>query len=276
MSPFLIKNITDLNLITPYRFIDCSYYLPHEDNLSFSDSPKISNDDIFFCVDSVADTQSPFSHTFPPQEVFFQYCQEKRLNYDTHYIFYDHKGIFSAPRVYLTFLAYGFDKISVLDGGYPAFKNNQIPSSIMPKDTEYPLTSLKNPISLFVNHHIVTQAIDDKSYKIIDARPKGRFHGLDPEPRAGLESGHIPNSVNLPFMDLLTIDKKFKSISEIQAIFDNLGINENHRLIFTCGSGITACVIAFGALMCGFKLDNIKIYDASWCEWGNGHFKVVR
>ncbi len=274
MTHFLIKNSDDLKTLETYQFIDCTYYLPNEQKIAFDTLPKIHTDDIFFDLDVVADTHSVFSHMFPPRKVFFEYCIKYGINYGKHYIFYNHKGIFSAPRVYLTFLAYGFNKISVLDGGYPAFETFE--SFKKPRiDTNNIPIDLKNPIALCVDNAFVMQAQASNTYKIIDARPSGRFNGTVAEPRAGLLSGHIPHSVNLPFTDLLTPHKRFKPISEMRKMFNQLGVTENDKIIFTCGSGITACVVAFAALMCGFSLENIKIYDASWCEWGNGNFDVV-
>lgn len=282
MTQFLIKNIHDLQKIKNYQFIDSSYYLPNEQKISFNATPKIMQNDIFFDVDVVADTDSIYNHMFPPKNIFLNYCLENQITYDKHYIFYDHKGIFSAPRVYMTFLAYGFDKISVFDGGYPAFEKLLLSASseVMPQKFDntknlLSLDSLKNPIDLFTHSDFVKQAQQNKSSKIIDARPFGRFNGTVPEPRTGLHSGHIADSINLPFTELLTDDKKFKSVAEMTTIFTNLGIASDDKLIFSCGSGITACVVAMAGLMCGLKLNNIKIYDASWCEWGNGHFDVV-
>jgi thiosulfate/3-mercaptopyruvate sulfurtransferase len=278
MTHFLIKNSDDFLSLETYHCIDCTYFLPNEQKIAFDTSPKINTDDIVFDVDAVADTDSVFSHMFPPKKVLFEYCIKYGINYGKHYIFYDHKGVFSAPRVYLTFLAYGFDKISVLDGGYPAFLNfESFEKPIMDTmDTNNVTIDLKNPILLFVDNAFVMQALNKNTYKIIDARPSGRFNGTVAEPRAGLLSGHIPHSVNLPFMDLLTPHKTFKPIFEMREMFHKLGVTEKDKIIFTCGSGITACVVAFSALMCGFSLENIKIYDASWCEWGNGNFDVAK
>lgn len=274
MTHFLIKNSDDFLSLETYQCVDCTYFLPNEQKTAFDMLPKIHTDDMWFDVDAVADTDSVFSHMFPPKNVFFQYCTKYGINYGKNYIFYDHKGIFSAPRVYLTFLAYGFDTIFILDGGYPAFETfASFERPII--HTNDAIIDLKNPIALFVDNAFVKNALTDSTYKIIDARPSGRFHGTIPEPRAGLLSGHIPHSVNLPFMDLLTSYKTFKPISEMREIFNRLGVREKDKIIFTCGSGITACVVAFAGLMCGFSIDNIKIYDASWCEWGNGGFDVV-
>lgn len=280
MQKYLIKNALDLKTISktmPYQFIDCTYYLPNEQKKAFEAMPKINDTDIFFGVDSVADMQSSFSHTFPPSAVFGDYCQKNNIHKNKNYIFYDHKGIFSSTRVYFTFLAYGFNHIYVLDGGYNALdsikdaliSDNHISADIIMND-------LDNPVSLFIDSDYVSKAINNPHYKIIDARPKPRFDGTAPEPRVGLLSGHIPTSLNLPFTELLTVHKTYKSLETIKNIFDTLGIQHDDTLIFSCGSGITACVVAFAAYMIGFKLDSIKIYDASWCEWGNGHFKVEK
>lgn len=278
---FLIKNISELKSLAeskPYQFIDCTYYLPNETKIPFSQSPKINFDDIFFCVDSVADTHSSFGHTFPPKSIFLDYCQKNNITQEKNYIFYDHKGVFSSPRVFLTFLAYGFNNIYILDGGYPAIDafKYELKNNIQPT-IKTVIKSIENePLELFVKHNYVDNAIGNKNYKIIDARPTGRFLGTAPEPRAGLLSGHIPTSINLPFADVLTMEKTFKSLDEVKLIFDRLGITPQDTLVFSCGSGITACVVAFAALMIGFDINQIKIYDASWCEWGNGHFPIEK
>ena len=277
MPQFLIKNPLDFKKIIPYQCIDSSYFLPNEEKVSFGIAKKINHDDIFFDIDIVADTQSPFGHIFPPKEIFLKYCTENSVNYGKNYIFYDHKGIFSAPRVYLTFLAYGFKNIFLLDGGYPAFaKMNHVAVNFNHDDSDTAQINLKDPMNIFVDSDYVTAAMRTASHKIIDARPSGRFMGVISEPRAGLQSGHIPNSINLPFSDLLTADKTFKSVSDMANIFTNLNITKSDNLIFSCGSGVTACVVAFAALVCGFEVKKIKIYDASWCEWGNGNFEIER
>lgn len=278
MTQFLIKNLIDLEQIVPYQYIDTSYYLPNEQKIAFCDSEKLHSDDLFFDVDTIADMHSEFGHMFPPKKIFLDYCMKNGINYGKNYIFYDHKGIFSAPRVFFTFLAYGFKNIFVLDGGYPAFKALVIkPLATPEKQTHFNLiNTLPDPNPLFINSDYVSQALITGSHKIIDARPIGRFCGTTPEPRAGLLSGHIPDSLNLPFTDLLTEQKTYKSTGEMMRIFNNLGVTHDDKIIFSCGSGITACVVALSALICGFKLDAIKIYDASWCEWGNGSFKVIQ
>jgi thiosulfate/3-mercaptopyruvate sulfurtransferase len=111
----------------------------------------------------------------------------------------------------------------------------------------------------------VEKASKTKSHTIIDARSESRFKSLEPEPRAGLRMGTIPNSANLPFEDLL-VDGVLKPQSEIESIFNKV-VSKKKDIIFSCGSGITACVLALGAELSGYK--NIAVYDGSWTEWGS-------
>ena len=99
---------------------------------------------------------------------------------------------------------------------------------------------------------------------ILDARSEGRFNGIDPEPRTDLKSGHIPNSINLPYTTVLK-DQKMLPVASLKKLFEDFDI-ENKKLIFSCGSGITACIILLAATLSGYS--DLWIYDGSWTEWG--------
>ena len=119
---------------------------------------------------------------------------------------------------------------------------------------------------LFCDKEFVTQAINHPNeFIIIDARPRARFHGTEPEPRNNLVSGHIPNSINIPFERLIK-NGKFIEKNEIYHIFDSLKIKKNSKIIFTCGSGVTACILAVASRIIGYN--NTYVYDGSWSEWG--------
>jgi thiosulfate/3-mercaptopyruvate sulfurtransferase len=160
----------------------------------------------------------------------------------------------------------GFNACAVLDGGLPAWKsagfeiNNQA-ESIPGEQGNYVADQID---SRFCDSQAVLSAIDDTSTTIIDARPAERFRGEVDEPRAGLRRGRMPGAGNLPFPDLFA-DGLMKPKPELEAIFARL-IPPGNRTICSCGSGVTACLIALGAHLVGY--DNITVYDGSWCEWG--------
>ena len=169
--------------------------------------------------------------------------------------------------------AMGFETCAVLDGGLPAWKSagfatGSLAESIPSEPGNYIADQVD---SRFCDSQAVLAAIDDASATILDARPAERFRGEVDEPRAGLRRGRMPGADNLPFPDLFA-DGLMRPKSELEAIFNQL-IPAGNRAICSCGSGVTACVIAFGAHLAGY--DDVTVYDGSWCEWGQpGDFPV--
>ncbi len=215
---------------------------------------------------SICDPNSALPHMLPSPEVFTTEVQKLGINQDSIIVVYDSLGIFSAPRAWWMFAAMGHTQCAVLDGGLPAWQEQggNIEQSL-------PCTTIKkgnfiaNKRSEYVkSKEQMLAAMNDKSISIIDARSKARFDGTAPEPRAGLSSGHIPHSKNLPFTELL-IDGKFKDIDTLKQLL-RANVSDQQTLYASCGSGITACVIAFAASLCGFA--HISVYDGSWAEWG--------
>jgi thiosulfate/3-mercaptopyruvate sulfurtransferase len=153
-----------------------------------------------------------------------------------------------------------------LDGGLPAWKNAgfQIESkqNYSGKSGNFQARYRPELMKFFED---IKKEFQDKKHLIIDARSERRFNGLDPEPRAGLRRGTIPNSVNIPFEDLL-LNQHFKGKEELKTVFKKFA-REEDQITFSCGSGITACVLALGAEMAGYK--NVSVYDGSWTEWGS-------
>ena len=122
---------------------------------------------------------------------------------------------------------------------------------------------------LYSSAEAVAEVVKDANSEIsiVDARGAGRFAGKSPEPRAGLRSGHIPGSVNLPFQQLLNEDSTYKSPKELKSMFESVGLNEKSAVITSCGSGVTACIISLGLSLAGFQ--DAKLFDGSWTEWGS-------
>lgn len=213
-----------------------------------------------------SDTQAPFPNTFPSEEQFEREAQNLGINADSFIVVYDDKGIYSSPRVWWLFKAFGFNNVAVLDGGLPAWIEAYYPLA-----RKEPYNGAKGNFKAQLQSGFmkffddVKELSASKSDCIIDARSERRFKGLEAEPREGLRSGNIPNSKNITYTQLLN-GNKLKTVSEIEAIFENI-VPENTSITFSCGSGITACILALGAELINYK--NISVYDGSWTEWGS-------
>ena len=227
---------------------------------------QIPNTRFFDIKNKFSDTAAPFPSTFPSQEQFQKEARALGINKHSAIVVSDDKGIYSSARIWWLFKAFGFDKVAVLDGGFPEWKKagyKTVPSKHYIGDLgNFEATYKPELMTFFEGMKLASKT---KSHIIIDARSAGRFKSLEPEPRIGLRMGTIPNSVNLPFEDLLE-DNKFITKSAIEATFQKL-LKKEEPVIFSCGSGITACVLALGANMAGYK--SISVYDGSWTEWGS-------
>jgi thiosulfate/3-mercaptopyruvate sulfurtransferase len=159
----------------------------------------------------------------------------------------------------------GHHNVAVLDGGFPAWEKAELP---IEKALGYFGKSgnfiAKYNANCMNDFNDVFDTIDNDNILVLDARSENRFNGKEPEPREGLRGGHIPNSINLPYSKLIE-NNKMKSKEKLKSIFSNL-VDKDSELIFSCGSGITACILALGAEIAGFN--NKSVYDGSWTEWG--------
>ncbi|HLV14802.1 MAG TPA: sulfurtransferase [Xanthomarina sp.] len=214
-----------------------------------------------------SDVSAPFPSTFPSEEQFTREAQNLGINQNSTIVVYDEKGIYSSPRAWWLFRAFGFENIAVLDGGFPAWEKVGFETEIKgdQKLEKGNFEAKLQPVAMKFYKDIQNES-QDKSHLIIDARSENRFNCLEGEPREGLRSGTIPNSVNLPFENLINEQGLFKSEAELKDLFKLLAKKEQ-AITFSCGSGITACVLALGAELAGYK--NLSVYDGSWTEWGS-------
>ncbi|WP_308993258.1 rhodanese-like domain-containing protein [Mariniflexile litorale] len=221
---------------------------------------------LFDIKNKFSNTLAPFPSTFPAQEQFQKEARALGINKESAIVVYDDKGIYSSARVWWLFKAFGYNNVAVLDGGLPAWKKagflTESMKAYIGKSGNFEAVFKPELMKFFEDIKIASET---KSHTIIDARSEGRFKSLEAEPRVGLRMGTIPNSMNLPFEDLLT-DNQLLPNEIIETKFKNLAQKEE-PIIFSCGSGITACVLALGATISGYN--NIAVYDGSWTEWGS-------
>ena len=214
-----------------------------------------------------SDVSGEFPSTFPSEAQFQNEAKVLGINNDSAIVISDDKGIYSCARVWWLFKAFGYNNVAILNGGLPAWKAAGFKIENI-KDYSGDLGDLvANHQSRYMKFFDdMSKASKENSCQIIDARSSARFKSEVPEPRAGLRNGTIPNSKNMPFKSLLDDDGLLKSKAELEDIFSKM-INKEDVVVFSCGSGITACVLALGAEISGHK--NISVYDGSWTEWGS-------
>lgn len=222
-----------------------------------------------------SDKQTDLPHNLPTPEVFTQASRRLGINAKSRIVVYDHHGIYSSPRAWWMFRAMGHANVAVLDGGLPKWIAEGMPTSTKSLNAalDGDFTAQLN-VELVANSPWMMDNLQSQTAKVIDARSSGRFCGREPEPRPGLSGGHIPHSLNLPFDQVLR-DGQFLPKEELAAVFRTLELGDG-PLAFTCGSGLTACIIL---LACELVLPNPKrVYDGSWAEWGqaNKSFPIAK
>lgn len=185
-------------------------------------------------------------------------------------ILYDREGIYSSPRAWLTLQTFNLSNVRVLNGGLQDWLNKGFAtaeSHAKPTihDDVNNLPKLSSHESYFCNKQLVFENIALQAYKLIDVRLASRFNGAEKEPRAHLRSGHVPGSINIPFTEFLS-ERRVLPAKDIKAVLTRHGINPHDKLIFSCGSGVTACIGFLAAKSAGFGA--FFVYDGSWQEWG--------
>jgi thiosulfate/3-mercaptopyruvate sulfurtransferase len=251
------------------KILDASYFVPG----GTAPAKTQYNDGhipgaLFFDIDEVADTSKPKEHTFPTAEIFAAKVGAMGIGNNHHVVVYDHLGgACAAARVWFMFHAFGHNRVSVLDGGRTKWGAESRPIS---KDTpkfEEQTFQARAPARRLHPKEDIRANIAAPAFQVLDARSKGRFEGSDPEPRAEQRSGHIPGSLNLPFLTLFDGESKtWKAGDVISNAFASAGVDFKKPLVTSCGSGVTACALALGAYLVGHK--DTAIYDGSWVEWG--------
>ncbi|KXX71253.1 sulfurtransferase [Flammeovirga sp. SJP92] len=229
---------------------------------------------IFDIKNVFSDTSSGLPNTFPTPEHFEKECQNLGINKNSFIVVYDNIGLFSSPRVWWMFKAMGHENIKVLNGGLPAWLKSGFDTVKKDKEQQFEKGDFKaklKPESVRSMQEVLENITSEKEI-VVDARGKQRFDGTVEEPRPGMKSGHIPNAVNVPFKELLK-EGELKSEVELKAIFEE-SVPKGKNLIFSCGSGITACIVHLAASEISDV--SMSIYDGSWSEWGKSEHPIVK
>jgi thiosulfate/3-mercaptopyruvate sulfurtransferase len=220
---------------------------------------------VFFDVDEVADKTTNLPHMLLGPDAFAEAAGRLGLRRDATIVAYDAHGMFSAPRLWWTLRTMGYEQVFVLDGGLKAWRT---PGGAVETGDVVPRPTTVAPAfrpELVRDLDAVRSALEDGP-QIVDARSAGRFRGEEPEPRAHLRRGHMPGARNVPWTALLNPDSTLKSPDELEKTFAAAGVDLARPLITTCGSGVTASVLALGLARLGRT--DVAVYDGSWTEWG--------
>ena len=265
--PFVTTEWLAASLGTPgLAIIDGSWYLPDANR-----DPKAEflaghiPGAVFFDIDEIADTATGLPHMLPDPIAFSSAMRRLGIGDGMKLVVYDGAGLFSAPRVWWTLKTFGVQGVTILHGGLPKWKaeGHTLEEGAGVRQPRH-FTARMNHGAV-ASAETVSQALASHSAQIVDARPALRFAGAAPEPRPGVRAGHMPGALNLPFGEILA-DGMLKSPAEIEAAFAKAGVDLARPVITTCGSGVSAAILALALETTGHPA--LALYDGSWAEWG--------
>ncbi|XP_029364112.1 thiosulfate sulfurtransferase-like [Echeneis naucrates] len=250
------------------RILDSSWYLPmtkRDAKKEFAQShiPGAS----FFDIDECSDRTSAFDHTLPSEQFFAEYVGGLGIGNDSHVVVYDASdlGAFSCTRVWWMFRLFGHTEVSVLNGGFRSWVREGHPVTgtlTRPEPAHFTATINRAWVKSFED---ITDNITTQGFQVVDVRSYARFWGTEPEPKEGIQPGHIPGSICMPFFRFLDDKGMMLSTDELKEFFKQSQVDLSKPLCGSCGSGVTACHMVLAAHLCGAP--GASVYDGSWYEW---------
>ncbi len=267
-------SLVDTNLlednINNVKIIDCSWHMPQTQRNGFEEYTKehIPNA-IFFDLDKNSKTDTDLPHMLTDSKSWENIMSNMGIENKDRIVIYDNSDVISSCRCWYNLIYFGHDPklVHVLDGGLKKWKKeNKITNNenVITKTSNY---SCKENIELVKSKNQIDENINTNDFNVVDARSKDRFEGKVAEPRKGLRSGSIKNSFCLPFSELINEDHTFINKDKIFEKFKSIKLEESKNVVFSCGSGVTASVLALAYSLINAKYMP-KIYDGSWAEYG--------
>ncbi len=253
------------------KILDCSWHLPSTNRNPFTEFKKehIPGSQ-FFDLDNNSDQNTDLPHMLPKKREWQKIVSLMGISNEDRIIIYDNSDLLSSCRCWFMFVYFGHNSklVSILNGGMKKWKMEKKPITNKIKKIRISKYTVFEHENMVKDKNEIKNNITKKNFYVIDARSKNRFNGIEDEPRSDVKSGSIPGSINLPFRELLNEDNSFKNIKEIKIKFDNvLKTNNCSTLVMSCGSGVTACVLALAYSLIDNKY-RPTIYDGSWSEYG--------
>ena len=250
------------------RIADASWYLPDAKRNAIEEyRERHIPGAVFFDIDAISDRATDLPHMLPGAAEFAAAMEKLGIGNDDFVVFYDAAGIYSSPRARWMMRAMGHDQCAVLDGGLPKWLREHRPresgASHQPQRKYF---TSRFHAELVRDHVHMRANIESQAEQVVDARSPGRFRGEEPEPRPGVRPGHIPGALNIHYANLISQDGTLRNATALRSEFFAKGVDLTRPVVTSCGSGITAAIVALALEVSGAK--RVALYDGSWAEWG--------